>query len=470
MINVIGLGITDGDISTRGVDAVRHSKLAVFKTAVPATYALHERIDIESITLDDIYTQSDDFDDVNRAVADRLEALEREKGDIAYLIGGSGVDDRSVDTLIRDGANVAIYPACAKESTFDRVDTSYLALSAYDLVNEKVFMPDTAYPIVVKDIDNRWTASEVKLILTRVFDDDTPIKMTTLSGIRDMQLYELDRQESYDYYTAIYIKNSDYAKKHTFTFSDLVRIMYRLRDRETGCQWDKAQTHESIRRNVIEEAYELVSAIDNGDIDNMLEECGDILLQSVFHAAIAEDMCEFDMYDVISTLCTKLVTRHTHIFGDVVATTPEEALDAWNKAKAKEKSQQSFSQKLRGISEGLPQIMRAEKVQKQASKRGLDFPSVESATGKIMEELNELLEANEEDKELEAGDLLFSVINVLRLSGVEGEVALRRSTDKFMNRCIKVEEYAVRDGVNVDEMSAGQFDAYWDEAKSNEDR
>ena len=470
MIEIIGLGITDGDISMRGFEAATRASLAVFKTNKTPTYALSTRINVPSITLDEIYEECDDFDELNECVVERLIALEAEHGTIAYLINGNGCDDRTIEKLVKAGAKVNSYPASSKEVTFDTFDTSYLAVSAYDLVGEAVFMPDTAYPLVVKDIDSVGIASDVKLALTKVFDDETIIKLTTLDGIIELPLYELDRQEEYNYFTALYIKSSDYTKKKRHTFSDLWRIMVRLRDRENGCAWDKVQTHESIRRNVIEEAYELVTAIDNEDIDNMVEECGDILLQSVFHSVIAEDMGEFDMGDMISGLCNKLVTRHTHIFGDTVATNSEEALKAWDAAKAKEKSQQTFTQKLMGIAEGLPQIMRAEKMQKQASKRGLDFPDIDSAVAKIKEELEEFLSAREEDRELEAGDLLFAVINVLRLSGVEGEVALRRSVDKFKNRCIKVEEYATRDSVVLENMSAEQFDKYWEEAKSHEDR
>ena len=470
MIRIIGLGIVDGDISMRGFEAVGKSKLAVFKTKETGTYALSQRIDIPHITLDEIYINSDDLDDVNAGVVSRIIELEAEHGDIAYLINGSGADDRTVAMLRDKGLDVELFPASAKEMTFDTFDTSYLAMSAYDLVNAPIFMPDTAYPLVVKDIDSRGLASDVKIILSKVFDDETNILLTTLDGIVNIPLYELDRQNEYNYFTALYIESGDFTKKKRHTFSDLWRIMVRLRDRETGCAWDKVQTHESIRKNVIEEAYELVNAIDNKDIDNIVEECGDILLQSVFHACIGEDTGEFDMGDMISGLCNKLVTRHTHIFGDTIATNSEEALKAWEAAKAKEKSQKTFTAKLEGIADGLPQLMRAEKAQKHASKRGLDFPNVDEAIAKIREELTEFLVASNEDKEMEAGDLLFAVVNVLRLSGIEGEVALRRSTNKFINRCKMVEKFANADGKKIEEIDAKAFDEYWEKAKKYEDR
>lgn len=194
----------------------------------------------------------------------------------------------------------------------------------------------------------------------------------------------------------------DFLKKKRFDFNDLIYIIHRLRD-EDGCEWDKVQTHESIRENAVEEAYELVEAINNRDLDNMREETGDVLLQGAFHAVIAEGGGEYDVSDVMSELCAKLIFRHPHVFGTVKATNQEEALAAWEQAKMKEKKQKSASERMTHVAGTLPQAMRAAKVQKYAATVGFDFPSAEVAAPKVTEELAELLSADEKDKEMEGG-------------------------------------------------------------------
>ena len=218
----------------------------------------------------------------------------------------------------------------------------------------------------------------------------------------------------------------DFLKKKRFDFNDLIYIIHRLRD-EDGCEWDKVQTHESIRENAVEEAYELVEAINHRDLENMREETGDVLLQGAFHAVIAEGGGEYDVSDVMSELCAKLIFRHPHVFGTVKATNQEEALAAWEQAKMKEKKQKSASERMTHVAGTLPQAMRASKVQKYAATVGFDFLSAEEAAPKVTEELAELLSADEKDKEMEGGDLLFAAINVLRKKKAKNKNKGRKS-------------------------------------------
>jgi tetrapyrrole methylase family protein/MazG family protein len=209
----------------------------------------------------------------------------------------------------------------------------------------------------------------------------------------------------------------------------------------------------------------LVEAIDLGDTDKMLEETGDVLLQAVFHASMAEDAGEFTVSDVLSALCAKLIGRHPHVFGTVVATNAEEALAAWDSAKAKEKHQVSYTQKMHEVAP-MPALMRAKKIQKIAAKAHYDFESVEQAATKIDEELGELFAADNPDQQvMEGGDLLFAAVNVLRLMHVEPELALLASTRKFVDRFALVEQALAAEGKAIDEVSVDLLWQTYDRVK-----
>lgn len=249
-----------------------------------------------------------------------------------------------------------------------------------------------------------------------------------------------------------------------FDFSDFVQIMKRLRA-DDGCEWDRAQTHDSIRINLIEEAYELLEAIDAKDKDMMKEECGDVLMQAIFHTEIAEKEGDFDYADMLTTLCRKLIDRHTHIFGTNHANTPEEALAFWNAAKKKEKKYTSYSDEMDKVPKNLPSLLYAEKLQKRAKKSGFDWQSVDGALEKVVEELEELKSAPIEHRAEEAGDLLFAVVNVLRFYKVDPEMALHDASLKFFKRFQIVERLANERGIDMPNTSLEELDKLWEEAK-----
>lgn len=252
-----------------------------------------------------------------------------------------------------------------------------------------------------------------------------------------------------------------------FDFSDLEKIMHRLRA-DDGCEWDRAQTHESIRINLIEEAYELVEAIDMKDAEMMKEECGDILMQAVFHAEIAQKNGEFNYIDMVSGLCRKLIDRHTHIFGNNHASNADEALVFWEEAKKKEKKYQSASDAMNRIPKNLPSLLYAEKLQKRAKKVGFDWDNVECAYDKIVEETKELKDADDAHKAEEAGDLLFAVVNVLRFYKIDPEMALREANKKFYRRFSAVEKAINDSGKEMSDCTLEEMDAVWNAVKAQE--
>ena len=258
----------------------------------------------------------------------------------------------------------------------------------------------------------------------------------------------------------------DFERKDSYNVKDLTAIVHILRG-EGGCPWDREQTHESIRRNFLEETYEAVEAIDEGSTEHLKEELGDVLMQVVFHACIEEEEGRFTLDDVADGVCKKLIYRHPHVFGDVQVSGSEQVLENWEVLKRKEKSQETHTDALKAVAKSLPALWRAEKVQKKAKKAGFDWPDDDGPVDKLEEELQEVRAAGkgQGDVEEEIGDLLFSAVNVARHYHVDPEEALQKACEKFIGRFERVENAARENGKNMEDMSLSELDKLWDEAK-----
>ena len=254
-------------------------------------------------------------------------------------------------------------------------------------------------------------------------------------------------------------------RKGGYTIYDLVEIMKILRG-EGGCPWDREQTHMSIRKNLIEETYEVVEAIDNDDPVLMCEELGDLILQAVFHAQMSAEEGGFDINDVCNGICEKLIVRHPHIFSDVVADTSDEVLKNWDAIKQQTKHQKTVTEKLNAIPPSLPALMRACKAGEKAAKVGFDFPTPGDAMKKVYEEAREVETADSDAVSEEIGDLLFAAVNVARKHGVDPEEALYRATDKFIGRFSAVEKAVSDSGRRMEELSMAELDGIWDGVKA----
>ncbi len=255
-------------------------------------------------------------------------------------------------------------------------------------------------------------------------------------------------------------------EKERYGFEDLVTVVEVLRS-DIGCPWDREQTHKSIRKDLIEETYEVIEAIDTEDPELLREELGDVMLQVVFHARIETEENRFDINDVANDICVKLIHRHPHVFGDVVAETSDKVLSNWEKIKSDEKERRTVTDKLRAIPPMLPALMRAEKVGKKAA--CFDFADADQVMEKVREELCEVSEAIEagvkSDIEEEMGDLLLSITSLCRKLGIEPDVALNKATDKFINRFSVLENAVMEQGKDINSMSMPELDAVWDEIK-----
>ena len=259
----------------------------------------------------------------------------------------------------------------------------------------------------------------------------------------------------------------NWTDKPAYNCQDLREIVRILRH-PGGCAWDQEQTHESIRRNFLEEAYEVAEAIDEGDPEHLREELGDVLLQVVFHASIEEDAGRYDLDAVADGVCRKLIYRHPHVFGDVTVHSTGEILSNWEELKKKEKHQETQADAVDAVARSLPALWRAEKMKKKAAKAGFDWRNVSGALDKLSEELDELRAAalsGEGDPVEELGDLLFAAVCVGRFLDADPEDALHAACDKFSARFRKTEALAAQRGLSLDKLSDREQIDLWREAK-----
>lgn len=260
-------------------------------------------------------------------------------------------------------------------------------------------------------------------------------------------------------------------KKERYEYNDLLEIMSILRA-PNGCPWDREQDHKSLKRYLIEEAYEVLEAIDEENPSKLCDELGDLLLQVVFHAQIAKENGQFDMGNVVHGVCAKMINRHRHVFGDAEAETPDDVMDIWEKVKKEEKGLTTQTQVLKEVPGNLPALMRSFKVQQKAAQVGFDWDNIDDAMLKVKEEFNELEQAYKSGNgaciEEELGDLLFAVVNVSRFLKVQPELALTATVNKFIKRFEYVERSAANQGKQLTDMTLKEMDALWEDSKKLE--
>ena len=473
MITVIGLGVEVGDLTEKGrakiLSAVENGAPVLGRTSLTASYETVKNLNVPHRTLDDVYARSRSFATLAKNLA--REVVNAGENTV-YLVDGSATEDVSVKALIkRLRGKVEIVDGVSKITSLLRKakfkDCSYTAVSAYELLSGEA---ELSLPLLVYDMDDRAIASDCKLALGELFGEETPA-IYVCGDIRVKEkLYQIDRHKRYDYTSAVAIERVDLLQKTRFSIEDLKEIIVRLR-KPDGCPWDRVQTNDSIKMSAVEEAYELVDAIDCDDDDKILEEAGDILMQAVFHAVLKEETGGFTLTDVLTGVCQKLITRHTHVFGQDHAENEGGALNVWEKNKMSEKNQLTYADAVNDVPKCFPALMRAQKVGKRAGKAGMDFADVQSALARVQEEITEFVSAHkagnliEEEKEL--GDVLFSVVNAGRKAGVDCEKALKESVERFAKRFTLAEGYALAEGKDVTTLSETEWDVYYQKAKNN---
>ena len=452
------------------IAAAKEGRKIVVRTAYTNSYETVKELGVPHVCLDYVYESSRNFATLSKNLA---KAVAENGTDAVYLVDGAPTEDNSVKALLKrtrgkmeivDG--VSKITALVKAAKFK--SCSYTAVSAYEL-EEKITAGQLSLPLIVYDVDDKAFASDIKLLLVDLFGEETQVSFIKQGKVKKIPLYEADRQRAYDYTSAIAIEEMDLLEKKRFTLEDLKEIVVRLR-KPNGCPWDRAQTPDSIKMSAVEESYELVDAIDQGDDEKVLEEAGDIVLQAVFHAVMKEETGAFNLSDVLTGICQKLIFRHSHVFGDDKAKDEGSALSVWEKNKMTEKHQTTFGDSVADVPKCFPAAMRAQKIGKRASKAGMDFATVEDAAARLQEELDEFFEAyrkgDKTSSEKELGDVLFAAVNIGRLAGCDCEKALKESAERFATRFIQAEKLALADGRKVTELSEAEWDEYYVKAKT----
>ncbi|MGL4654401.1 MAG: nucleoside triphosphate pyrophosphohydrolase [Sarcina sp.] len=479
MIKILGLGTGRIDaLTVKAYKLLKESNNIYIRTGEYPTAKALKNEGIEFGTYDEKYNTSDFFKTLYDFIAEDIIAKELEYGNVVYAVPGHPlVAEKSVTNLIekckKRNIEYEIFPATsfidlAMEKLEIDASEGFKVIDAFDIRDKVLNKRDD---IFVTQVYNGLIASEVKLKLLEVFDDETIINyikldMETGEFInREIPLFELDWQEDLDHTTYIFVKKD---KENKYDIYDLIEIIDTLRA-PNGCPWDSVQTHDSIKRDLLEECYEVIDAIESEDMIGLEEELGDLMLHVVFHSSLAKEEGDFTINDVIARICKKMIYRHPHVFKDVKLETASEVIESWDDTKKKEKGFDNITDEMNAVAKALPSLIRAVKIQKKASKVGFDFESVEVAMEKVNEELNEIKDVYKLDKvsriEEEVGDLLFSAVNVGRMLSVDCEEALEKTVSKFVNRFSFIESTAASKGKDLKKMSLEEMDGLWDEIK-----
>ena len=476
-ITVVSLGPGDPKLLTlQTADALRKARCLILRTARHRTAEWLQEEGVVFSDFDALYDEFEDFDALHAEMARRLWAAAEEKA-VTFAV----IDAQT------DGAVRALRASCPEEGKVLILPGVTMADSCLALLPEKFDQsgkvrilpamdaleaaPDPATPLLVTEIFDRMLACDLKLRLSDIYGDEAEVVLFPTSAKINRKplvipMMELDRQRTYDHTVCLYVPAMALEHRQRYCFDDLLKVMHTLRQR---CPWDGEQTHESLRKYLLEEAYEAVGAIDEDDMDHLADELGDVLLQIAFHADIAQEVGEFSIHDVTSAIVGKLIYRHAHIFGNVHCDTAEEVTKSWEQLKKAEKGLTTQASVLADVSQGLPALMRAAKVQKKAANVGFDWDDALGALPKIHEEADEVLaelEAGRDPGE-ELGDLLFSCVNVARLAGQEPEMLLKAATEKFIRRFTAMENLIISDEKSLEGLTLAEMDVYWNRVKAN---
>lgn len=478
-IQIVGLGPGNkGHISLETIRVMKSAHKVILRTEIHPTVALLKEENINYECCDHFYEENKDFSAVYNHIVEYVLKEAKDK-DVVYAVPGSPLVAEKTVVLLRDRAKkentiLKILPAMSfLDLIYTRIGIDPIeGVRIIDAGDTEALKDAGKYPLIITQVYSKLVASELKLALMERLEDETEVIFLRNLGLSEEEflhipLFELDRQPHIDHLTTIYIPK--FLKEGVMDLNPLIDVVRVLRKPE-GCPWDREQTHESLRKALIEEVYELLESIDDKDAKGMREELGDVLLQVVFHARLAEEEGTFTMQDVIDDVVTKLIRRHPHVFGTIEVADSEEVLKNWEEIKAKEKTERKHA--LDGISRGLPALMRAYKLQGKAAKVGFDWDKKEEVWAKVEEEIEEVKEAVKKkdlnEVEWELGDALFALSNYIRHMGLEPESALNRANNRFKNRFEFIEKEVTTTGRPWVDFSLEELEKLWQKAKKSE--
>jgi tetrapyrrole methylase family protein / MazG family protein len=481
-ITLLGLGPGRFDLLTvRAWDWLgKISEIYVRTRQHPTVAAFPQNLEIHSF--DDLYASGEDFGDVYETIIEKILELGSRPQGVTYAVPGHPLVAEATSPEILKRARARNIPVVLidgmsfLEPVFQLLELDpFPQLTLVDALelgasHHPQFPPSS--PALVAQIYSTQVASEVKLALMAVYPDKHPVRMVHGAGnpdavVEDLMLYEIDRSPHTGLLTALYIPPLD----PNASFENFLDVIAQLRAPD-GCPWDMEQTHLSLRTNLLEETYELLTALDEEDTAAMCEEFGDLLLQIVLHAQIASEAGEFSMTDILRGINTKIVRRHPHVFGDVKLKDMDHLLVNWEKLKAAERKENGVDHEkglLDGVPPALPALAQAQAVQARAARVGFDWQEIGPVAEKVLEEFHEVQTAeNETERFGEVGDLLFAVVNLARWLNVDAESALRDTNARFRLRFKHIEKRAREAGRSLPDMTLAEMDVFWEEAKKGE--
>ena len=490
-IIVVGLGPGTMDNLSLGVwNILRKNERIFMRTYKHPVIQELANCNIKFKTFDYLYEEKESFSQVYEAI---VQSLINELQDnatqeqIVYGVPGNPlVGEESVRRLLQVGEGkdikITIKPGMSfLDAVYGllQIDPAegFMILDALSVNKENLKI--STHQLFLQ-VHSRLVASDLKLLLLEVYNPSHPIVILRAVGINGEEdivrvpLYKMDHYERYDHLTSIYIEPS-YSEEHSrmssYPLDPLVEILKELLSPQ-GCPWDREQNHDSLKTCLIEETYEVIEAIDSKDMNKLMEELGDLLLQVVFHATLAQNRGDFTNNDVINNIVEKMVRRHPHVFGDGIAKDTDDVIRNWEDIKAVERGEidnghTAMNKVMKKLNRSLPALLLAEEVQKNAHKVGFDWENVQGAWDKVFEEINELKNVNEDkiEKENELGDLLFSIVNLARFLNVSPELSLLRSTNKFISRFNYIERKVLESNNKWEDLGLVQLETFWEEAK-----
>ena len=427
-ITVVGVGLEAGQLTLAAAEVLKSGAQVILHTARIgcADWLAGEGVVFEA--LDSLYDECEDFDEHASRAAERVLAA-AQAGDVVYAV--YDVRDRSVLKLLEREKKLRVIAGPPVEGALlARLDGAARMLEASDWENFRLSAMECS---LVRELDSRELASEVKLKLMECYPDETRCFLLNGDGsISHIPLYDLDRMKGYDHRTCLLVPaQRDLMKLERFGFDELVHVMHILQG-PGGCPWDRAQTHESLRPFLLEETYEAIDAINAGDMDHLYDELGDILMQVVMHAELGRLHGEFEIGDSLTAICRKMIDRHTHIFGSDSADDPDSVLDLWSKNKMKERGQKTHTEVLREVSRSFPALLRGKKLADKAARAGVREADVSVLAGDTAAQFAAV--ANAQDREVALGDALFLVCALARELEIDPELALNEAADRFVDR------------------------------------
>lgn len=475
MITIVGLGSGEIEQLPLGIYRIliKEDGEIFTRTKEHPVIRQLEKEGVQFTSFDDLYEANEQFEQVYEKITTRL-IKEANKRDIIYAVPGHPmVAERTVQLLLENDKHEI--EVIGGQSFLDSLFTSlkidpiegFQLLDGTNLKREEIQYENH---IVISQVYDQFVASHVKLTLLEDLPYDYPINIVQAAGtteelIKTVPLYELDHDFPTNNLTTLYVRPVE-AQLLNHQFKQLREVVRTLRG-PNGCPWDQKQTHESLRKYLIEEAYEVIEAIDHKDDEHLAEELGDVLLQIMLHSQIAEENGYFTVDDVIKNITEKMIERHPHVFGDVKVESAEEVTKNWEAIKLKNKPKENSI--LDGLNESLPRLLYAFEIQKKVAKVGFDWEEGDLIFNKVKEELNEFEEALKKEsidnKEMEFGDILFSLVNVARFYNIDPELALNRTCQKFIKRFQLVEKLMKQDGKVIKDETLEVMDQYWEKAK-----